>query len=108
MKKVIVLACAAFFSGQLMAQTTAKATEAVQAKTTEPSKEQVDVMSAKAEVVTSVITATPDLAQKAPAVITDTKVKEQKTAAAVKQETPVELSKVAPAPATVKAAPVKQ
>jgi hypothetical protein len=104
MKKVIVLACAAFFSGQLMAQSTAKATEAAQVKTTEPSKQQVDAMSAKAEVVTAVSTATPDLAQAAPAAITDTKVEvvAQKAAAAAK------LSKTAPTPVVSQAAPIKE
>ncbi len=106
MKKVFILACATFLSGQLMAQTTAKAAEAVQVKTTtELSKQQVNAQPAKTvDVITPAIVIVPasDLTQKAFEATVNTKVP------ATKQEATVELSKVAPTPGTVKAAPVKE
>ena len=107
MKKVLVLACAAFFSGQLMAQSTLKASDPAQAKTTAASKQQVeatkaqvDAMPTKAEVVTSVNTLAPEAAPVAATAIRDTKI-----ATAPKE---VELSKTAAIPVLAKPEPIKE
>ena len=101
MKKVLVLACAAFFSGQLMAQTTKKAIEAEPAQATEVRAKAADAVPVKTPVPSPV--ANTAVAETAP--VAATAIKDTKIVVAPKE---TELSKIAPAPSLAKPEPIKE
>ena len=102
MKKVLILACAAFFSGQLMAQTTKKAVEAAPAPTTEIRAKAAEVVPVKTPVPSPVdAKLSPEAMQAATAA-------PEARAVAPKVEKTAELSTVAPTPSLAKPEPIKE